>query len=88
VIPGSLSAEAFGGHTPCCDVDAFFTGAPLLHTSLFPLLMQVYFMPLTVVVTLCLLHLAPALTAAAFAGAVPNNETVIRTANILRMSKY
>jgi hypothetical protein len=47
--------------------------------------MQVYFIPLTVVVALCLLHLVPALTVAAFAGAIPNNETAIRTANALRM---
>jgi hypothetical protein len=50
--------------------------------------MQVYFMPLRVVVALYLGHLAPALTAAAFAGAIPNNETAIKTTNTLRMSKY
>ena len=37
---------------------------------------------------LCLPHFAPALTVAALAGAIPNNETTIRTANILRILKY
>ena len=87
VIPGSLSAAALGGHTPCLRA-AFLTATPLLQTSLLPLLMQVYFMPLTVVVALTLLHLVPALTVAALAGATPNNETAIRTANTLRMCKF
>jgi hypothetical protein len=50
--------------------------------------MQVYFIPLTVVVALTLLHLVPALTVAALAGATPNNETAIRTTNTLRMCKF
>jgi hypothetical protein len=45
-------------------------------------------MLLTVVVALCLLHLAPALTAAASADAIPNNEIATRTAKTLRMSEY
>jgi hypothetical protein len=87
-MPGSLSAANFVGQTPALIAGAFLTETPLLHTSLFPLLMQVYFMPLTVVVALCLLHLAPAFTAVALAGAIPNNETANRTTNTLRISKY
>jgi hypothetical protein len=45
-------------------------------------------MLLTVVVALYLLHFAPALTAAASAGAMPNNETATTTANTLRISEY
>jgi hypothetical protein len=48
----------------------------------------VYFIPFVVEVALNLVHLAPAFTAAAFAGAIPNNETAMRTANTLRMIKY
>jgi hypothetical protein len=68
--------------------ETFFTVTPLLQTRLLPLLIHVYFMPFTVEVALNLVHLAPAFTTAAFAGAIPSNETAMRTANTLRMSKY
>ena len=60
---------------------------PLFQTSLPLLLMQVYFLPDTVVVDPALEHLEPAL-AAAWAGETPSNEIArSRTIN-LRISQY
>jgi hypothetical protein len=86
-MPGSRSAAAFGGHTPALIADDFLIVTPLFHTS-FPLdLMQVNFLPAEVTVAPALAHLLPGLVAAC-AGAIANNETAIRTARTLRMSKY
>jgi hypothetical protein len=49
--------------------------------------MQVNFFPAELTVAPALVHFPPGLVAA-WAGAIPNNETAIRTAKTLRMSKY
>jgi hypothetical protein len=83
-MPGSLSAAAFGGQTPALITDDFLIVTPLFQTSFPPLLMQVNFFPAELTVAPALVHFPPGLVAA-WAGAIPNNETAIRTANTLRM---
>jgi hypothetical protein len=66
---------------------AALTVTPLFHTSLFPDLTQVYFLPADTDVAPALVHLAPALTAA-FEGAATKESARItesKTGNLLRM---
>ncbi len=65
---------------------AGFTATPLLQTSLFPLLMQVYLNPLTVAVVFTFGQVPPLLIAA-FTGAIPIKEKATTIASNLRMEK-
>ena len=56
-----------------CEVVALLTATPLFHVSFLPDLVQVNFLPLAISVAPALVHGAPALGAAAFAGLVSPN---------------
>jgi hypothetical protein len=55
------------------------TATPLFHTSFLPLLIHVYFLPLTVEVIPAFLHVAPALTAATALSGKANKVIATRT---------
>jgi hypothetical protein len=80
VIPESSSAANFDGQTPALITLAFLMVTPLFHTSLPLLLMQVNFLPETVVVVPTFLHFTPVLTSA-WAGANPNKK-IVRTKTV------
>jgi hypothetical protein len=87
VIPGSLSTVDIGGQTPFLIEEDFFIATPIFQTSSLPLFIQVNFFPADVAMAPAFEHFAPALVTA-LAGAIPNNDSAIRSAVTLRISRY
>lgn len=67
---------------------ASFAGTPWLQTNFFPLLMQVYFKPLTVAVAFTFAQLAPLLTAAFTGGMLIIDRATTNASNFFMGKRY